>query len=45
MCVRACVGVVGTVGAEAGAPAETPEKLVRDYLAGTLQTGANACDH
>ncbi len=28
-----------------GAPAETPEKLVADYLAGTLQTGANACDH
>ncbi|MBI4725716.1 NifB/NifX family molybdenum-iron cluster-binding protein [candidate division TA06 bacterium] len=28
-----------------GAPAEPPEKLVNDYLAGTLQTGDNACDH
>lgn len=28
-----------------GAPVETPEKLIADYLGGTLQTGANACDH
>jgi len=28
-----------------GAPAETPEKLVGDYLAGILQVGANVCDH
>jgi len=28
-----------------GAPRETPEKLVADFLAGTLQTGENACDH
>jgi ATP-binding protein involved in chromosome partitioning len=28
-----------------GAPAETPEKLVSDYLAGTLQSGDNVCDH
>lgn len=28
-----------------GAPAETPEKLVADYLAGELQSGANVCDH
>ena len=28
-----------------GAPAETPEKLVADYLAGTLQSGTNPCDH
>lgn len=28
-----------------GAPPETPERLVTDYLAGTLQTGSNACDH
>jgi len=28
-----------------GAPAETPEKLVEDYMAGTLQSGANVCDH
>jgi len=28
-----------------GAPAETPEKVVSDYLAGTLIVGANVCDH
>ncbi len=28
-----------------GAPAETPERLVAGYLAGTLQTGKNVCDH
>ena len=28
-----------------GAAVETPEKLVADYLAGTLQVGINACDH
>jgi ATP-binding protein involved in chromosome partitioning len=28
-----------------GARAETPERLVADYLAGTLQTGENVCDH
>jgi len=28
-----------------GAPAETPEKLVADYLRGTLQSGENICDH
>lgn len=28
-----------------GAPAETPERLVTDYLAGTLQVGDNLCDH
>jgi predicted Fe-Mo cluster-binding NifX family protein len=28
-----------------GAPAETPEKLVVDYLAGTLTLGENICDH
>jgi len=28
-----------------GAPAETPEKLVEDYLAGRLQAGENVCDH
>jgi len=28
-----------------GAPAETPERLVTDYLAGTLQAGENICDH
>lgn len=28
-----------------GAPSETPERLVADYVAGTLQTGENVCDH
>jgi predicted Fe-Mo cluster-binding NifX family protein len=28
-----------------GAAAETPEKLVTDYLAGTLTLGENICDH
>jgi ATP-binding protein involved in chromosome partitioning len=28
-----------------GAPMETPEKLVSNYLAGTLKTGENVCDH
>ena len=28
-----------------GAPAETPEALAAAYLAGTLQSGANVCDH
>ncbi len=28
-----------------GAPAEPPEKLVLDYLAGSLETGPNVCDH
>ena len=28
-----------------GAPAETPERLVSEYLAGTLRVGENICDH
>ncbi len=28
-----------------GAPSETPERLVADYVSGTLQTGGNVCDH
>ena len=28
-----------------GAAAETPERLVGDYLAGTLQVSGNICDH
>lgn len=28
-----------------GAPAGPPEELVKAYLAGTLQTGENVCDH
>jgi len=28
-----------------GAPDETPERLVGDFLAGKLQSGENICDH
>jgi ATP-binding protein involved in chromosome partitioning len=28
-----------------GLPAEAPEVLVNQYLAGTLQAGTNVCDH
>jgi len=28
-----------------GAPSDTPERLVGDYLAGRLQPGENVCDH
>ncbi len=28
-----------------GAPADEPETLVADFLAGKLQVGANSCDH
>ncbi len=28
-----------------GAPADDPEKLVASYLAGSLATGDNVCDH
>ncbi|ABK99559.1 NifB/NifX family molybdenum-iron cluster-binding protein [Pelobacter propionicus] len=28
-----------------GAPSDTPEALVGQYLSGTLQSGVNACDH
>jgi len=28
-----------------GAPVDTPEKLAAAYLAGTLTTGDNVCDH
>jgi ATP-binding protein involved in chromosome partitioning len=28
-----------------GLPAETPDALVKQYLAGTLQAGENVCDH
>lgn len=29
----------------AGCPSEDPEKVVLDYLNGTLQIGVNGCDH
>jgi len=28
-----------------GAPSDEPEALVKKYLAGTLVTGGNVCDH
>jgi predicted Fe-Mo cluster-binding NifX family protein/predicted RNA-binding Zn-ribbon protein involved in translation (DUF1610 family) len=28
-----------------GAPVDAPESLVKDYLTGTLRSGANVCDH
>jgi ATP-binding protein involved in chromosome partitioning len=28
-----------------GAPAESPEDIVKAYLGGTLESGSNACDH
>lgn len=28
-----------------GAPVETPQKVVEEYLAGTLKTGLSICDH
>ena len=28
-----------------GAPSDTPEQLVTAYVGGTLQAGANICDH
>jgi len=28
-----------------GAPADVPDRIVSDYLAGTLQLGNNVCDH
>lgn len=28
-----------------GAPAESLDRLVKDYLAGTLRNGENTCDH
>jgi predicted Fe-Mo cluster-binding NifX family protein len=28
-----------------GAPADAPERIVGDYLAGRLQVGGNVCDH
>lgn len=28
-----------------GAPTDTPEKLIEDYLAGFILTGDNPCDH
>jgi predicted Fe-Mo cluster-binding NifX family protein len=28
-----------------GAPADTPERIVGDFLAGTLPVGPNVCDH
>lgn len=35
----------GGIEVVTGAPSEAPEEVVRQYLAGTLVTGDNACDH
>jgi predicted Fe-Mo cluster-binding NifX family protein len=41
------IGLFNQLGVEVivGAPSDDPEKIVMDYLNGTLQTGANVCDH
>ena len=33
------------IDVQVGAPSETAEEVVNAYLQGTLQTGANICDH
>lgn len=33
------------IGVVIGAPVNSPESLVADYLGGRLQTGENPCDH
>lgn len=33
------------IDVQVGAPAESAEEVVNAYLQGTLQTGANICDH
>lgn len=33
------------IGIVIGAPAETPETIVKSYLSGALKTGPNVCDH
>ncbi len=33
------------IGVVIGAPCDDPEDVVRDYLAGSLVTGDNVCDH
>jgi ATP-binding protein involved in chromosome partitioning len=44
---RRALGLFGEHGIEVavGAPADSPENLVSQYLAGTLKTGENVCDH
>jgi predicted Fe-Mo cluster-binding NifX family protein len=41
------VGLLEQAGVKVviGAPQEAPEELVKQYLAGTLQTGQNLCDN
>lgn len=34
-----------TIAVVTGAHPDTPENLVESYLAGTMKTGANTCDH
>ncbi|HAJ26769.1 MAG TPA: ATPase [Syntrophus sp. (in: bacteria)] len=33
------------IGVLIGAPSETPEKIVNDYMSGALLCGQNLCDH
>ena len=33
------------IGVVVGAPVDSPEKLAASWLAGTLQSGTNVCDH
>ena len=33
------------IGVVLGAPTDTPEKLVKAHLDGSMQTGKNPCDH
>ena len=44
---RRALGLFAESGIEVavGAPAESPEKLAAQFLAGTLKTGENVCDH
>ena len=36
---------INNIQVTVGAPVDTPEKLVTDFLSGTLTVGGNACDH
>ncbi len=44
---RRAMGLFAESGIEVavGAPAEAPEELARQFLAGSLVTGDNVCDH
>jgi len=44
---RRAIGFFNQFGIDVitGAPSETPEKVVKDYIDGKLQTEGNLCDH